>query len=153
MFPRFFPTTLVLAVLVALSAARCGSDEPLDWPGPEGLYGGWKTYDEATDEVRVFVFEGTNDAYGDLVGLSPVYRLYLFHPNQAALVVQRGSYDIQDRHLVTTVTWSSWDGMGRVGNTYTNEIYEWYGDGFMMESRTAASNQREYERIDPTPYQ
>jgi len=34
-----------------------------------------------------------------------------------------------------------------------NEIFEWYGNGFLMESRTAGNNQREYERIDPSPYQ
>lgn len=75
--------------------------------------------------------------------------LYTYPEADAPVMVQRGTYEITDGHLVTTLTWSSDASMGSVGTSYANILHRWTGDAFDLESDSAASGKRTFTAEGP----
>ncbi len=141
------PHRLIILALIsslALCTVGCGGDED-DLPTAAELYGAWENVEGG--EVRIFVFEETNTDYPDLAGRTTVYRLYFFAEDTTPVMVQRGTYEVKEGHLVTTLTWASDAAMGAVGASYANILYSWSGGSFTMESTSAASGKRIFESI------
>ncbi len=145
---RFIIVALISSL--ALFAASCGGDES-DLPTAEELYGSWMNVEDGV--VRLFVFEEKNYFYPTLAGRTTVYLLYSYAEGADPVMVQHGTYEVKEGHLVTTVTWSP-DPEGRtLGISYANILYSWSGDTFTLESTSAASGKRVFEATDfvPTP--
>jgi hypothetical protein len=135
---------VVLIIGLGVFAVACGGDES-DLPSATELYGAWENVEAG--EVRVFVFEETNDLYPDLAGRTMVYQLYFYAEGTPPVMVQRGTYEVKEGHLVTTLTWAADAAMGAVGASYANILYRWSGGSFTMESTSAASGKRVFESI------
>ena len=99
--------------------------------------------------MRTFVFEATNTIHADLAGKSPVFRLYRYTEGGAPVLVQRGTYEITEGHLVVTLIWASTPDAGSVGTSYANAILDWSAERLVLESTSAASGERVFTPVDP----
>ena len=142
---------LMLLLGLALSAGGCDGGGGGDLPTAIELYGTWENVEGG--EVRAFVFEASNATWPDLAGASMVFQLYFYAEGAAPVMVQRGTYEVTEGHLVTTLTWASDGAMGSAGTSYANILYGWSGDSFTMESTSAASGKRVFTAAAPETYQ
>lgn len=129
-------------IVIGMSLAGCGSAEVI----PADLYGMWANEDAGT--WRVFDFADSSDE-AELAGRSPVFILYAYSDGTEATQVQRGEYDIVTPDLVTTVLWTP-DG-ANVGESFANEIMDLRADTLTLESSSAASGVRVFDRVDTLP--
>jgi hypothetical protein len=136
---------------LALSAGGCDGGGGGDLPTESELYGTWENIEDG--EVRAFVFEASSATWPDLAGASMVFQLYFYPEGAAPVMVQRGTYEVTEGHLVTTLTWASEGAMGSVGTSYANILYSWSGDSFTMESTSTASGKRVFAAAAPETYQ
>ena len=141
--------------LVGMLLAGCGVD-----PSTEALVGVWANLDAGT--WRVFQFGGPVEQEA-LVGLSDVYEVSSYPEGAAAVPVQAGTYvveedrlvtvqgvdEVADYVLVTRVVWSA-DGQG-LGAEYGNAILGLTADRQTLQSDSAASGERVYDRVEAAP--
>ena len=134
---------LLLVIVLMVSACESTGD-----PSTGDLYGTWVNLDEGV--VRAFTFEHDAGAScGDLCGLSPVYRLYLYDEGDAPEEVQRGTYDVSEGHLVTSVVASTDSTI--VGESFANEIRSYSGSRLVLESGSTPSGSRAFSKADGLP--
>lgn len=134
-------------VLIAVFIAGC-DDSGSDDPSPAELYGIWVA-DFSDTEVLVIEMAETNNDHTDLEGHSPVYIVSRYEPGSTRYMTQRGTYTVHDHHWVTTVTWD--ESGSSIGNTYGNEIYDFTGDTWALESTTDPSGRRTFTRQESYP--
>lgn len=142
-----------LVCLAIGSLAACGPEVPTE----EDLYGTWRN-DGEDGQVREWRYAAADDgSHPELVGLSPVYLVYLYPIGAAPFEppAQGGSYAIdsvavdpegdgasREDALITTVI------LGGPG-MYADAILDYAGDTITLHSATSPTGERVYTRVTP----
>jgi hypothetical protein len=108
----------------------CGLPE-----APEELYGMWANTDEGF--VRAWDMKAEHDGFG------PAYLIYNYDEGTDPALVQVGTYDILEEHIVTSPDGDT--------NDYSNLIVDWGGSWFELEVDKATGDTRVYESVDELP--
>lgn len=153
----------LLALLSVLGLATACADDAADGgvgvvPTVGELRGIWANIE--ADEVRAWEFYGSSDDYADLAGKTNVYIVWRYGVGQPPAIAQRGTYAIVDGTLRTKPVWDTWypcdaNWVGvcptGVGKEFSNAIVAFTDKKLRLQSDTAASGERAYERVQACP--
>ncbi|MCB9738587.1 MAG: hypothetical protein H6747_04905 [Deltaproteobacteria bacterium] len=153
----------LLAALALVGLVTACADEGADGgagvvPTSGELHGIWANIED--DEVRAWVFSASNDEYDDLAGKSGVYVVWKYTLGQPQTLEQRGTYAIVDGALRTKPVWDLWypcdvNWIGAcpsgVGKEFSNEIRAFTKEKLRLQSSTATSGERVYNRVQACP--
>lgn len=122
--------SIMLVVLTSLAATACDSgDDGFTMPTEGALVGGVWVSDDA----------GTTRAFEFAAGSA--YTLLFFPSGSEPAVAQRGTYTIEEGHLVTAVVESTAD-PSLVGQRFANAILDFDATKLVLESNSSASGRR-----------
>ena len=93
---RGFGRPIMMCVAAFIAAAGCSSDGT-DIPTTEELHGIWGNDDGTMN--RVFVFRMQDATHAELAGKTNVYMLHFYPVGDPSVVVQTGTYSVEERLL------------------------------------------------------